>query len=181
MTEAATRFVTPLTFGALSGRPAHVDLWQQSEGTTVPHIQLARTADLVIIAPLSANTLAKLACGLADNLLTSTLLAVFGTSVDCTGDGVAYVGAPGDTGQPGHAGVAWVPVVGPGAGRLASGAEGVGRMAEPTEILMAARQLLARNGALAGLLRVGDGRWHQEPLDPVRFLTNASSARWEWR
>ena len=75
MTEAATRFVAPLTFSAISGRPARVDMWSEPAGEAIPHVRLGTTADLVIVAPLSANTLAKLALGLADNLLTATLLA----------------------------------------------------------------------------------------------------------
>src|SRR5512136_1872737 len=75
MTEAAARFVTPLTFSALSNRPARVDMWNSPGGEPIPHVRMAAAADLVIVAPLSANTLAKLALGLADNLLTSTLLA----------------------------------------------------------------------------------------------------------
>ena len=75
LTDAAARFVTPLTFAALSNRPARVDMWNSPGGEPIPHVRMAAAADLVIVAPLSANTLAKLALGLADNLLTSTLLA----------------------------------------------------------------------------------------------------------
>ena len=75
LTDAATRFVAPLTFAALSGRPARVDMWTAPGGDPIPHVKMAGEADLVIVAPLSANTLAKLALGLADNLLTATLLA----------------------------------------------------------------------------------------------------------
>ncbi len=75
MTEAATRFVTPLTFSALCGRAARVDMWAASGGDLIPHVQMAAAVDLVIVAPLSANTLAKLSLGLADSLLTATLLA----------------------------------------------------------------------------------------------------------
>ena len=75
LTDAAARFVTPLTFAALSNRPARVDMWTSPGGEPIPHVRMAAAADLVIVAPLSANTLAKLALGLADNLLTATLLA----------------------------------------------------------------------------------------------------------
>ena len=75
LTDAAARFVAPLTFAALSNRPARVDMWTSPGGEPIPHVRMAAAADLVIVAPLSANTLAKLALGLADNLLTSTLLA----------------------------------------------------------------------------------------------------------
>ena len=75
LTDAAARFVAPLTFAALSNRPARVDMWTSPGGEPIPHVRMAAAADLVIVAPLSANTLAKLALGLADNLLTATLLA----------------------------------------------------------------------------------------------------------
>ena len=75
LTEAATRFIAPLTFSALSGRSARVDMWSEPGGDPIPHVRMAAHTDLVIVAPLSANTLAKLALGVADNLLTATLLA----------------------------------------------------------------------------------------------------------
>ncbi len=193
MTEAAAKFVSPLTFSALSGRPARVDMWTSPGGEPIPHVAMAAAADLVIVAPLSANTLAKLALGLADNLLTATLLA---TPIRDEGDK--------ETGRQGDKGVPWVLapameshmwanpltqaharalreagaiLVGPGTGRLASGAMGVGRMAEPAEILAAARLALAQGGPLAGRRVVVTAGGTQEPLDPVRFLTNASSGK----
>jgi phosphopantothenoylcysteine decarboxylase/phosphopantothenate--cysteine ligase len=177
MTEAATRFVAPLTFSALAGRAARVDLWALPGGEPIPHVSMAAAADLVIVAPLSANTLAKLALGLADNLLTATLLAT-----DCR-----WLLAPAMESHmwsnpitQGHAqalSARGATLVGPGAGRLASGAQGVGRMAEPAEIVAAARLLLARGGPLAGRRVLVTAGGTQEPLDPVRFITNASSGK----
>src|SRR5512136_2482286 len=127
MTEAATKFVAPLTFSALSGRAARVDMWTEPGGQPIPHVQMAAAVDLVIVAPLSANTLAKLALGLADNLLTATLLATtmpwilapamesYMWSNPVTQDHVRSLLDRGVT------------MVGPGAGHLASGAEGIGR------------------------------------------------------
>lgn len=197
MTEAATRFVTPLTFSALSNRPARVDMWTSSGGEPIPHVRMAAAADLVIVAPLSANTLAKLALGLADNLLTSTLLATPirddgpWTPDDrhaCEGrEGVPWVLAPAmeshmwaNPATQGHAATLRARgaiLVGPGEGRLASGASGVGRMAEPAEILAAARLTLACRGPLAGRRVVITAGGTQEPLDPVRYITNASSGK----
>jgi phosphopantothenoylcysteine decarboxylase/phosphopantothenate--cysteine ligase len=177
MTDAATRFVTPLTFSALCGSLARVDLWTAPGGDAIPHVRMAAAADLVIVAPLSANTLAKLSLGLADNLLTATLLATTAPWVlapameshmwanPVTQDHAAALSARGAI------------LVGPGAGRLASGAEGVGRMAEPSQILDAARLVLARGGPLAGRRVLVTAGGTQEPLDPVRFLTNASSGK----
>jgi phosphopantothenoylcysteine decarboxylase/phosphopantothenate--cysteine ligase len=177
MTEAATRFVAALTFSALSGRPARVSMWEAPGGEPIPHVRMAAAADLVIVAPLSANTLARLALGLADNLLTATLLAteapwVLAPAMEShmwtnpvTQSHIAALRARGAT------------IVGPGTGRLASGALGVGRMAEPAEILAAARVLLAAHGPLAGRRVLVTAGGTQEPLDPVRFLTNASSGK----
>jgi phosphopantothenoylcysteine decarboxylase/phosphopantothenate--cysteine ligase len=177
MTEAATRFVAPLTFSALSGRAARVDMWTAPGGDAIPHVQMAAVADLVIVAPLSANTLAKLALGLADNLLTATLLAsrapwVLAPAMEshmwtnqATQAHVQTLLARGAT------------LVGPAAGRLASGGEGIGRMSEPSEILQSARLVFAKRGPLAGRRVLVTAGGTQEPLDPVRYLTNASSGK----
>ncbi|HEX9116425.1 MAG TPA: bifunctional phosphopantothenoylcysteine decarboxylase/phosphopantothenate--cysteine ligase CoaBC, partial [Anaerolineae bacterium] len=177
MTEGATQFMTPLTFSALTGRPARLDMWHSPGGQPIPHVQMAASADLVIVAPLSANTMAKMALGLADNLLTSTLLAntaplVIAPAMEshmwqhpATQEHVATLRERGAV------------QVGPDQGRLASGASGVGRMAEPAEIIAAARQMLAASGPLAGCYVLVTAGGTQEPLDPVRFLTNASSGK----
>lgn len=203
MTEAAARFVAPLTFAALTGRPARIDMWTSPGGEPIPHVQMASRADLVIVAPLSANTLAKLALGLADNLLTATLLAT-PIRPRSEAEGLDHDSTKG-AGNPKHAeGVPWVLApamethmwsnsvtqvhmaalvargavqVGPGVGRLASGASGSGRMAEPAEILAAARLALATRGPLAGHRVVVTAGGTQEPLDPVRYITNASSGK----
>lgn len=240
LTDAAMKFVAPLTFAALSGRPARVDMWTSPGGDPIPHVTMASAADLVIVAPLSANTLAKLALGLADNLLTATLLATPMAVPDTSGDraGPDFAEHPerravarsrrGEAAFPADphpstasrsprrdsaqgacesskvGGVPWIlapameshmwanpltqahaaalrargaVVVGPGIGRLASGAQGAGRMAEPAEILAAARLALAQGGPLAGRRVVVTAGGTQEPLDPVRFLTNASSGK----
>jgi len=179
MTEAATRFVSPLTFSALSNRPARVDMWSSPGGDPIPHVQMAAAADLVIVAPLSANTLAKLALGLADNLLTATLLA--------TSMADPWILAPAMESHmwtnpvtQAHAAALrerGAIIVGPGEGRLASGAVGPGRMVEPAEILAAARLALARGGPLAGRRVLITAGGTQEPLDPVRYITNASSGK----
>ncbi|MGE5603205.1 MAG: bifunctional phosphopantothenoylcysteine decarboxylase/phosphopantothenate--cysteine ligase CoaBC [Nitrososphaerales archaeon] len=206
LTEAAARFVASLTFAALSGRPARVDLWTLPGGDPIPHVKMAGQADLVIVAPLSANTLAKLALGLADNLLTATLLATPIKPVLTRGGLERENAKTGENAK--HeiheSGAPWVlapamethmwtnPVtqahmaalvargavqVGPGVGRLASGAAGAGRMAEPAEILAAARVALVQGGPLSGRRVLVTAGGTQEPLDPVRYITNASSGK----
>ncbi len=177
MTDAATRFVAPLTFSALSGRPARVDMWAEPGGQPIPHVQMAAAADLVIVAPLSANTQAKLALGLADNLLTSTLLATHVPWVLAPAMESHMWSNPVTQAHAASLRAIGMILVGPGEGRLASGATGVGRMAEPIEILAAARAVFAERGPLAGRRVLVTAGGTQEPLDPVRYLTNASSGK----
>lgn len=177
LTEAATRFVAPLTFSALSGRAARVDMWTEPGGQPIPHVQMAAAADLVIVAPLSANTQAKLALGLADNLLTSTLLATHVPWVLAPAMESHMWSNPVTQAHAASLRARGMIQVGPGEGRLASGATGVGRMAEPAEILAAARAVFARGGPLAGRRVVVTAGGTQEPLDPVRYMTNASSGK----
>jgi phosphopantothenoylcysteine decarboxylase/phosphopantothenate--cysteine ligase len=180
MTEAATRFVAPLTFQALTGRPVYTDLWAApGEGlpTHIAHVGLAHAADLLVIAPATANTLAKLAQGLADNLLTTLALAA-----PCP----VLVAPAMDAGMWTHpatqANVATlrergVHFAGPVRGRMASGLEGEGRMMEPDETLGRVRWVLGREGPLAGRRVVVTAGPTWEPVDPVRFLSNPSSGR----
>jgi phosphopantothenoylcysteine decarboxylase/phosphopantothenate--cysteine ligase len=178
MTPAATRFVGADTFAALTRHPVHSDVFERSN--TVLHVRLAHEADVAVVAPATANVLAKLALGLADDLLTATLLEAACPLVvapamhsgmwahAATQANVATLTARG------------VEVVGPGEGSLAAGDEGVGRMAEPEEIAGAVLRRLgahARGGPLSGrTVLVTAGPTH-EPIDAVRFLANRSSGR----
>jgi phosphopantothenoylcysteine decarboxylase/phosphopantothenate--cysteine ligase len=173
MTRSATRFVGPDTFAALTGRPVRTDLWE--EPGSVLHVRLAHEADVAVVAPLTANVLAKLAHGLADDLLTSTLL-----EATCP-----LVLAPAmHTGMWEHPATArnvetlverGARVVGPVTGPLAHGDEGAGRMAEPEEILAALEDVVARGRDLAGRRIVVTAGPTHEPIDPVRFIGNRSS------
>jgi phosphopantothenoylcysteine decarboxylase / phosphopantothenate---cysteine ligase len=177
LTEAATRFVAPLTFSAVSGRPARVDMWSEPAGEAIPHVRLGTLADLAIVAPLSANTLAKLALGFADNLLSATLLASVAPLVLAPAMESHMWLNPLTQAHAAALRERGAVLVGPGSGPLASGASGVGRMAEPAEILAAARLLLAQGGPLAGRQVLVTAGGTQEPLDPVRYITNASSGK----
>ena len=177
MTEAATQFVTPLPFQTLSKRPVSLELFKLLRDTDMAHISLAEKAQVMVIAPATANTLAKLAHGLADNLLTSTVLAsrcplVVAPAMDAdmwdnqaTVQNVALLKERGAI------------TVGPAYGRLASGRVGAGRLAPTEEILAAVRKALGRDGPLAGLRIAVTAGGTQEPLDPVRHLGNRSSGR----
>jgi phosphopantothenoylcysteine decarboxylase/phosphopantothenate--cysteine ligase len=175
LTAAAARFVTPLTFQSLTGRPALHDLW--SDEAHVLHVSLADGADLLVVAPATADILAKLAHGLADDLLTVTALAA-----RCP----LLVAPAMDGGMFSHPAVQanlatliarGATVVGPADGRMASGLEGPGRMLEPEEILGHVRLAAGRNGPLAGRRVVVTAGGTQEPIDPVRVIANRSSGK----
>ncbi len=175
MTEAATRFVGPDTFAALSGRRVFTDLWD--EPGSVLHVRLAHEAEVAVVAPATANVLAKLATGIADDLLTSTLL-----EARCP-----VVVAPAmHTGMWEHAATQanlsalagrGVRIVGPATGPLAHGDEGMGRLAEGEEILAAIEDSLAHGRDLAGRRVVVTAGPTWEPIDPVRFLGNRSTGK----
>jgi phosphopantothenoylcysteine decarboxylase/phosphopantothenate--cysteine ligase len=182
MTEAATRFVAPMTFQGVTQRAVYIDLFELSPdssppGIQIPHIALARAADVLVIAPATANTLSKLSYGLADNLLTNIALA--------TSAPLLLAPAMESNMWNHHATQTSVGIllkrgavlVGPEAGHLASGAEGAGRMSEPEKILEAVRVLLGRGGDLAGRQVVVSAGGTREAIDPVRFISNHSSGK----
>ena len=182
MTEAATRFVTPLTFQALTGRPVYTDMWQTEMGgglpTHIAHVGLAEEADLLVIAPATANTIAKLALGLADNLLTVTALAArCPLMVAPAMDGGMFEHPTTQAHLATLAEREEVMIVGPVTGRMASGLGGMGRMVEPETLLGACRLALGREGSLAGCKVVVTAGGTREPLDPVRFVTNRSTGK----
>lgn len=178
MTEAATEFVGSLTFQAITHRPVVIEMFALLRETEIGHISLAERADLLLIAPLTANTLARLAGGLADNVLTATALATRAPFLLAPAMNTGMWENPITQANLAHLQEARdVTVVGPAYGRLASGAVGVGRMVEAEEIVEAARWVLGRGGALAGRQVVVTAGATREPLDPVRVLTNRSSGK----
>jgi phosphopantothenoylcysteine decarboxylase / phosphopantothenate---cysteine ligase len=183
MTEGATRFVAPLPFQTITGRPVSVDMFQLLRDTDMAHISLAARANVLVIAPATANTIAKIAHGLADNLLTSTVLALPASGPDATPLVIAPAMDADMWANPITAANVealrrrGATIVGPGEGRLASGRIGAGRLVTTEEIMAAIRQVLGRNGPLAGLRVLVSAGGTQEPLDPVRHLGNRSSGR----
>ncbi|MBP1599638.1 MAG: coaBC, partial [Acidobacteria bacterium] len=177
LTSAAEKFVTPLTFQSVTGRRAYIDADLWGGEAHVLHVGMGHSADLLVIAPCTANTLAKLAHGMADNLLSVTALAaacpiLIAPAMDggmfshpATQDNVRILKERG------------VLFVGPAEGHLASGLSGVGRMVEPSEVLGQIRLALGRNGSLSGRKVVVTAGGTQEPVDPVRVLTNRSSGK----
>jgi phosphopantothenoylcysteine decarboxylase/phosphopantothenate--cysteine ligase len=177
LTQAAGQFITPLTFQSVTGRKAYVeaDLWG-NQGHVL-HIGLGKSADLLVIAPASANTLAKLAHGLADNLLTVTALAATCPLIVAPAMDGGMFAHPATQANLEILKLRGATLVGPAQGHLASGLVGVGRMVEPTELLGHIRLALGRNGPLQGLQVVVTAGGTQEPIDPVRAITNRSSGK----
>lgn len=181
MTEAARRFVSPLTFEALTGRPAYASMWGSAEGglpTHITHVGLAEAADLIVVAPATANTMAKLAQGLADNLLTTLALAARSPLLVAPSMDVGMWAHDATQANAETLRSRGVHVAGPAWGRMASGLEGPGRLIEPDEILGHIRLVLgSKGGALARRHVVVTAGPTREFLDPVRFLSNPSSGR----
>lgn len=177
LTPAAEKFVTALTFQSVTGRPAYTDpdLWGGQ--AHILHVGLAQTADLLVIAPCTANSLAKLAHGIADNLLTITALAARCPLVVAPAMDVGIYGHPATQANLQTLSARGVHFAGPAEGRMASGLQGLGRLVDPTELIGYIRLVLGANGSLAGKKIVITAGGTQEPLDPVRVLTNRSSGK----
>lgn len=177
LTGAAEKFVTPLTFQSVTSRRAYTDQDLWGNEAHVLHVGLGHAADLLVIAPCTANTLARLAHGQADNLLTVTALAMRSPLLIAPAmDGGMY-DHPATQANIETLKKRGATFVGPAEGHLASGLSGVGRMLETAEIIGHIRLLLGRNGLLAGKKVVVTAGGTQEPLDPVRVLTNRSSGK----
>lgn len=175
MTSGAQQFVTPLTFQAVSGHPVRTELWDTAAEMAMGHIELARWADMVLVAPATADFMARLAHGIADDLLTTLCLATEAPIVLAPAMNWAMWGNPATQRNVQRLTGRSVRMLGPGEGDLAEGEVGVGRMLEPMEIVAA----LAGGGGTAlrnarVLITAGPTR---EPIDPIRFLSNRSSGK----
>jgi phosphopantothenoylcysteine decarboxylase / phosphopantothenate---cysteine ligase len=176
MTEAAQRFVTPLTFQALSGRPVLNSLWDSASGSGMDHIHLSREADLILVAPASADFLARLAQGRADDLLATLCLARtcrLAVAPAMNREMWAQAATQRNLAQLRTDGV---DILGPDAGEQACGEVGPGRMLEPVDIQAAVSGLLG-NGVLAGKRVLITAGPTFEAIDPVRGITNLSSGK----
>jgi len=177
MTKAAMQFVTPLTFRSITHRPVVTDMFELASEFSVEHVALAERADVVVIAPATADAIAKLAAGIADEMLFSTVLAtrapvILAPAMDAgmwqnsiTQENLAKLRSRGFT------------IVGPGYGRLASGLVGMGRLIENEEIMGTIYHVLGRKGDLAEKQIVVSAGGTQEPIDLVRYVGNRSSGK----
>ncbi len=181
LTRAGAAFVTPLSLGALTGDKVYADLWSLTDEAEMGHIELSRSADLVVVAPATADLMAKAANGLADDLASTTLLATDKPVLMAPAMNVRMWLHPATVRNAERLRADGVAFVGPDEGEMACGEFGPGRMAEPDAILRAALARLRPEaggaGSLAGRRALVTAGPTQEPLDPVRFLSNRSSGR----
>ena len=174
LTEAATRFVGADTFSALTGEPAYTSLWERPG--EVLHVRLAREADVVVVVPATANILAKLAHGLADDLLSATLLEATCPLVIAPAMHSGMWEHPATRANVEVLRSRGAEIVGPATGPLAHGDEGVGRLAEPDDVVDAVRGALGPRDLAGRRLLITSGPTH-EPIDPVRFVGNRSTGK----
>ena len=174
MTAGAQRFVTPLTFQALSGRPVRTELWDMAAEHAMGHIELGRWAELILVAPATADLLAHLAHGLATDLLTTLCLASEAPIAVAPAMNWAMWNNAATQENLDLLRSRNVQILGPGEGELAEGEVGVGRMLEPAEIVAALDHAPRPLAGVNVLITAGPTR---EPLDPVRFVSNRSSGK----
>jgi phosphopantothenoylcysteine decarboxylase / phosphopantothenate---cysteine ligase len=177
MTEGARHFVTPLAAASLSAERVYTDLFSLTEESEMGHLRLAGEADLVVVAPATADLLAKMAAGLADDLASTTLLATDKPILVAPAMNVRMWEHAATRANLALVGQRGVRRVGPNAGGLAEGETGMGRMAEPLEIVAAIEQMLGAGTALKGRRALVTSGPTHEAIDPVRYIANRSSGK----
>jgi phosphopantothenoylcysteine decarboxylase / phosphopantothenate---cysteine ligase len=177
MTAAAQRFVTPLSVASLSEDKVYSDLWSLTDESEMGHIRLSREADLVVVAPATADLVARMATGLADDLATTALLAADKPVLIAPAMNTMMWAHPATRANLAILQRRGVMRVGPGSGELACGDVGAGRMAEPDEIIAAIQRALASDNRLAGKRALITSGPTREPIDPVRYISNHSSGK----
>ena len=177
LSQAGLQFIRPLTFQALTGRPPFTDADLWGSQAHVLHVDLSRRADLFLIAPATATTLARLAHGMADTLIGLTALACTCPLAVAPAMDAGMYQNPATQANVATLRQRGVFFAGPAEGRMASGEIGLGRMLEPEELLSVVRYLLGRGGSLAGRKVIVTAGGTQEPIDPVRSVVNRSSGK----
>jgi phosphopantothenoylcysteine decarboxylase / phosphopantothenate---cysteine ligase len=177
MTPEATKFISPITFQSVTGRPAYYDMWNPGSDISELHVALARRAELMVIAPATATIMARLALGLAEDLVSLTALATEAKMIVCPAmDGNMWKHPATQA----HVDTLWsrgAEIVGPEEGRLASGQIGTGRLSEVDKIIGAVRKVVGAAGDLASKKIVISAGGTHEAIDPVRFIGNSSSGK----
>ncbi|WP_119303007.1 bifunctional phosphopantothenoylcysteine decarboxylase/phosphopantothenate--cysteine ligase CoaBC [Dongia deserti] len=177
LTPGGAEFVTPLSFASISGEKVYQELFSLTDESEMGHIRLSREADLVVVAPASADLLAKMAHGLADDLASTALLATDKPVLVAPAMNVMMWANPATQANIATLRARGIHVVGPGSGDLACGEEGSGRLSEPNDILDAIETLLGRERVLSGLKALVTSGPTHEPIDPVRYIANRSSGK----
>lgn len=177
LTEAATQFVTPLSLAALTGEKVHTELFSLTDEAEMGHIELSRSADLVVIAPATANILAKLANGLADDLASTLLLATDKPVLAAPAMNVRMWEHPATQANLATLRARGTLFVGPNEGDMACGEFGPGRLSEPLEIVAAIEQVFGGSGPLSGKRAIVTSGPTYEAIDPVRYIANRSSGK----
>lgn len=177
MSYGATQFVTPLAFRSITHREVVTDLFDTNSTYSIEHIELAQQADIVVIAPATAHCIAKLAAGLADDPLTTTILATTAPLLVAPAMDGGMFSHPATQENLAKLRQRGVMIAGPASGRLASGLIGTGRLLETPELLGHIAYALGKDGDLAGKTIVVSAGGTMEPIDPVRVITNHSSGK----
>lgn len=177
MTKSATEFIAPLTLQSLSANPVHVEMFDEPKQWNVEHIALAERIDAAVVAPATANVLTKMAIGLADDFLSTVLLATHAPIFVAPAMNHAMYHHPATQANLALLRERGVRIIGPATGFQACGTEGDGRMSEPVEIIESLASFFVGSKSLKGKKALVTAGGTQEPLDPVRFLGNRSSGR----
>ena len=177
LTAGAQQFITPLSAAALSGEKAYTDLFSLTDESEMGHLRLAQESDLLVVAPASADLLAKMAGGLADDLAATALLATDKPILVAPAMNFRMWGHKATQENLARLAARGVRQVGPNAGPLAESESGMGRMAEPLEIVAAVENIFVTDAALSGRRALVTSGPTQEPIDPVRYIANRSSGR----
>ena len=177
MTYSATHFITPLSFRSITHRPVLVDLFDINSPQAIEHVALAKSADVLVVAPATAHLIAKLALGLADDPISVVALATSAPLVLAPAMDANMWQHPAVQRNVQTLTQRGAVIVGPGQGRLASGLVGWGRVAETPELMGRIAQTLGAHGDLSGRAIVVSAGGTQEPIDPVRVITNRSSGK----
>jgi len=177
MTEEAIQFISPVTFRAITGRPVVTEMFDLASEFSIEHVSLANAADIVVIAPITANVMAKLAAGIADDMLCCTVLATRAPVLIAPAMEINMYSNPVTQGNLSKLKARDFVVVGPATGWLASGRQGLGRLADVKDIIRGIHRVLRTGEDLTGRHVVITGGGTQEPIDPVRYISNRSSGK----
>ena len=177
MTEEAIQFISPVTFRAITGRPVVTEMFDLASEFSIEHVSLANAADMVVVAPITANVIAKLAAGIADDMLCCTVLATRAPILIAPAMETNMYTNPVTQGNLSKLKARDFVVVGPATGWLASGRQGLGRLADAEDIISAIHRVLRIGKDLTGRHVVVTTGGTQEPIDPVRYISNRSSGK----